>query len=285
MSRRDDLLPAVQRATYLEGRATSALRVTPSLLICGAQRCGTTSMYQALRQHPAALRPVARKGVHFFDDTTYLRGLSWYRAHFPLKATARLRSRRAGEPAFAFESSPYYLFHPAAPQRIAADLPDVKAMVLLRDPVERAYSAYTHEFERGYEHVPFEAALDLEESRLAGEEARLLRDPAYSSHAHRHQAYVRRGQYIDQVERLVAALGRDRVLVVDAEDFFTDPEPVWDEVVAFLGVSRAAPVFKRHNARPRSAMAPGVRAALDERFAEADQRLAAWWGRTPSWRR
>lgn len=282
---RDALLPAVQRTAYLTGRATASLRVVPNLLICGAQRCGTTSMYQTLRQHPAVLRPVARKGVHFFDDVTYLNGMPWYRAHFPLRAQVARRERQTGEAPVIFESSPYYLFHPAAPARIATALPAAKALVLVRDPVERAYSAYTHEFRRGYETEAFERALELEEQRLDGEEERLLADPGYASHPHRHQAYLRRGRYIDQIERLVAALGSDRVLVLDADDFFADPEPVWEQVCAFAGLSSFQPRFEQHNARPRTPMPAALREKLEVAFEDSDERLARWWGRTPSWRR
>lgn len=278
-------LPTVQRAAFLAGRATAPLRALPNLLICGAQRCGTTSMYQALRQHPAVLRPVARKGVHYFDDVTYLRGADWYRAHFPLRAEVAGTARRAGEPAVVFESSPYYLFHPAAAGRIARTLPGVRAIVLLRDPVERAYSAYTHEFGRGYETETFERALELEDERLAGEEQRLLADASYASHAHRHQAYLQRGMFVDQLERLTSALGPEHVHVVDAEDFFTDPQPVWDDISSFLGLSPFRPHFEQHNARPRSALPEALRARLRQRYDDADARLAAWWGRAPSWRR
>jgi hypothetical protein len=282
---REALLPAVQAAALAAGRVTSGLRMTPGLLICGAQRCGTTSMYQALRQHPAVLRPVTRKGVHYFDDTTYLNGMSWYRAHFPLQATGSLVGRRAGEPALTFESSPYYLFHPDAPRRIAADLPDVKVMVLVRDPVERAYSAFAHESARGYEPEPFERALELEPERLAGEAEKLLADPGYASDAHRHQGYLSRGRYIDQITRLVTELGRQRVHVVDADDFFVTPGDVWAEVTGFLGISAADVVFEKHNARPRSKLDPALRDKLRSQFEESDERLARWWGRTTSWRR
>jgi hypothetical protein len=242
-------------------------------------------MYQTLRQHPAALRAVARKGVHYFDDVSYVHGLAWYRAHFPLTAQIARRARRLGAPPVVFESSPYYLFHPAAAGRIGADLPGVKAIVLVRDPVERAYSAYTHEFRRGYETESFERALELENERLGGEEERLLADPSYASHAHRHQAYVHRGRYADQIVRLVDALGRDKVLVVDADDFFATPDPVWEEVSEFLSLAPFTPRFEQHNARPRSPMAPELRERLRESFADADTRLEQWWGRTPSWRR
>jgi sulfotransferase family protein len=282
---REALLPVVQSAAFVAGRSTSGLRMLPGLLICGAQRCGTTSMYQALRQHPAVLRPVGRKGVHYFDDVTYLNGPAWYRAHFPLTVVGRRLQRRTGERAVAFESSPYYLFHPCAATRIARDLPQVRVLILVRDPVERAYSAYTHEAARGYETERFERALELEPVRLAGEEEKLRVDDSYASHAHRHQAYVARGRYIDQIERMTAALGRDRVHVVDAEDFFTQPEPVWDEVRNFVGLSPADPVFEQHNARPRSSMADSLRTTLRAQFEDSDARLARWWGREPSWRR
>ena len=87
--------------------------------------------------------------------------MNWYRAHFPFAAQAALRTRRTGHPAMTFESSPYYLFHPLAAGRIARALPRVKVLILLRDPVERAYSAHAHELARGYETEPFERALSL----------------------------------------------------------------------------------------------------------------------------
>lgn len=279
------MLPTAQRLADHVGQMTWQLRMSPQFLICGAQRCGTTSMYQSLRQHPAVLRPVLRKGVHYFD-VGYPRGMAWYRSHFPLLRTAHRREKQVGQPVQTFESSPYYLFHPQAAPRIAADLPETKILILVRDPVERAYSAYAHEFARGYETEPFERALELESSRLAGEEDLLNADPAYRSFSHQHHGYVSRGHYYAQITRMVAAAGPDRIHVVDAEDFFTNPEPVWRDVVEFLGLSAdPMPEFKRHNARPRLALAPSARRSLEERFADSDERLARWWGRIPSWRR
>jgi hypothetical protein len=278
-------LPAARQLTVQAGRLTGRWRMTPTILICGAQRCGTTSMYQALRQHPAVLRPVLHKGVHYFD-VDYARGLNWYRAHFPLLVTAKRRAGRVGGPVQTFESSPYYLFHPLATQRIAVDLPDAKVLVLVRDPVERAYSAYTHEHARGYETESFERALELEDERLAGAEAQLIADPHSRNFAHQHHGYVHRGRYIDQIERAVAALGAERIRVLDAEDFWSDPLPVWQEVADFLQLPAAPdPDVKQHNARPRSSMDPALRHRLAERFADSDERLARWWGRDPSWRR
>ncbi len=79
---------AVQALSRGVGRLTSQARMLPAFLIVGGQRCGTTSMYRTMSQHPAILKPVLHKGVHYFD-TAYERGFDWYRGHFPLQATAR----------------------------------------------------------------------------------------------------------------------------------------------------------------------------------------------------
>ncbi len=192
----------------------------PGFLIVGAQRSGTTSLFRALALHPQVRSPLFHKGVHYFD-VQYTQGRSWYLGHFPL----RRPGRAPGEDSRVItgEASPYYIHHPAAPARIRADLPDVRLVVLLRDPVERAYSAYQHEVARGFEHEEFERALDLEPRRLAGETERLLANPGYRSLSHQHHAYVDRSRYARQVRRLFELFGEDRVLVLDSEDFFADP--------------------------------------------------------------
>ena len=279
------LQQAGQDAVLRFGRLTASARMSPGFLICGAQRCGTTSMYRALSQHPAVMKAVLHKGVHYFD-TGYLNGRGWYQAHFPLTVSAKRVEKREGVEPMTFESAPYYLWHPLAASRIAQDLPDVKIIVLLRDPAERAYSAYTHEKARDYETESFERALELEDGRLEGEEEKLIADPAYNSHSHQHHAYVHRGRYLPQLQRMEKEVGRDRLHVVDCDDFFADPEPAWREVIQFLDLpTDKIPVFDQHNARPRSPMSEELRNSLRAGFEADDAALAGWWGRTPSWRR
>ncbi|MGN6793574.1 MAG: sulfotransferase family protein [Streptosporangiaceae bacterium] len=267
------------------GRLTSQARMLPGVLIVGAQRCGTTSMYRTLSQHPAMLKAVLHKGVHYFD-MNYDRGMGWYRAHFPLRVSGQRAARITGDPALTFESSPYYMFHPCAADRIASDLPDVKLLVLVRDPVERAYSAYAHEIARGFETESFERALELEGERLRGEVERMAADPAYLSHAHQHQAYRARGRYCEQLDRLERIFGAERIHVVDSGDFFAKPEPEYDAVLDYLGLrNHGYPEFERHNARPRSAMSSALSAELAAYFEPFDQRLTKWLGKIPSWRR
>ncbi|MGI5225874.1 sulfotransferase domain-containing protein [Actinoallomurus sp. CA-142502] len=258
------------------GRLSAGLRALPDFLLVGTQRGGTTSLFRALAPHPGVTPPNFHKGVHYFD-VNYQRGIDWYRGHFPLRRGSRL----------AFESAGYYMHHPLAPERIAADLPGVKLLVLLRDPVERAYSAHKHELARGFEtETSFERALELEPARLAGEADRIRNEPGYLSHSHRHHSYLDRGHYADQIEVLFKLFGRERVHVAFAEDFFATPEPCYDAIVDFLGLERWRPAdFERHNARPSLPLSPGLQTRLAEHFAPYDERLATLLGEVPPWRR
>ena len=266
------------------GHRTASRRVLPTMLIIGAQRCGTTTLFKTLSQHPNFAGPTLRKGVHYFD-LHHDEPLDWYRAHFPTKSAVDAAQQRSGAGVIIGESSPYYLWHPLAADRIAQALPGVRVVALLRDPVERAYSAHAHELARGFETEPFERALELEAERLADQEAQLRAGTISRSLPHQHLAYVQRGEYIDQLERMATAIGRDHLLVLDAADFWAHPEQNWPAVTSFLGLSDHPVALERHNARARSPMSAELRAKLEEHFAPFDSRLARWWGRTPSWRR
>lgn len=281
----DRLRPALLAGADLVGRASSRHRALPSLLISGGQRCGTTSMYKALVQHPTIFRPTWRKGVHYFD-VGYDHGLDWYRSHFPLQRSLERSATRHDTNSLCFESSPYYLYHPLAAERIGADLPDVKVLVLVRDPVERAYSAHAHEVARGFETLSFTDALEAEAERVAGTEELLRRNPAASSDEHRHHGYRSRGEYATHLERLAGTVGHENLRVVDSHGFFATPEPIYHEVLSWLGVRPiGTPTFDQHNARARTTMPDDVRASLETHFRPFDEALGRWLGRTPSWRR
>src|SRR5919201_6138602 len=151
--------------------ATSPLRRLPGFLILGTRRGGTTSLFNYLLEHPsvAPLFPSAQniKGVHYFDKQ-HAKGRAWYRSHFPtviFSAFWRVRGYRM----IAGEASPYYLFHPWAPQRAHELVPHAKLIVLLRNPVDRAYSHYRERVRNGVEDLTFEEAIEREPARLAGE--------------------------------------------------------------------------------------------------------------------
>jgi hypothetical protein len=283
----DLLKRAVHVGSRGYGRLTAERRMLPSFLISGGQRCGTTSLYRALAAHPAVIKAVLHKGVHYFD-IAYDRGIRWYRGHFPLQRRADRIAETIGRPAQTFESSPYYMYHPHAMTRIATDLPDVRVVVLVRDPVERAYSQHAHEVARSFENeLDFLRALALEPTRLHGVVDQMVADPAAYSFSHQHHAYRARGEYIEYLVPMAKLLGRERIHVIDAGAFFAEPEKEYDAVLDFLGLPRVEmyPPFERHNARPRTGMPERIRAALSEYYAPYDARLAAWLGQKLSWMR
>jgi len=263
---------------------TGSVRMLPDYIIIGAQKCGTSSLYRYLNDHPL-VAPAAGKEVHYFD-WHYARGTRWYRAHFPTIAAREMVRARTGRPLTTGEASPYYLFHPHAPGRIKALLPNVKLIALLRNPVERALSAYHHQVRAGSEPLPFGEAMDQEPARLAPEVERLARDPEYKSAAHRRFSYLGRGLYADQLDAWFRLFPREQLLVLRSEDFFDQPAAVVGQVLQFLGLPPAdMKGFRRFNAGDYGTMDPAINARLTEYFAPHNERLYALLGRDLGWPR
>lgn len=276
-------LRGIARDAYVRASLlTAARRVEPDFILVGGQRCGTTSLFRAFEQHPQIERPTLNKGINFFD-LNYHRGSRWYRAHFPLDRSVR-RNTGQGERAAVFEASGYYMFHPLAPQRICRDLPKVKIVAMLRDPVERAFSAWKHERARGFDTVSFEEALETEEVRTGGERERMLADPEYQSFAYRHFSYAARGDYAPQLREFYSCLPAPQIHVIYSEDFFADAEREFARLTDFLGIGDSdGIIFKQHNARPSDPMPGRSREVLSGRYEGQVDELETLIGRRPPW--
>ncbi len=207
-----------------------------------------------------------RKEIHFFDRY-YDKGIDWYLAHFPL----------CGEYPVVGEASPFYLFHPEAPERVASVVPLAKFIVLLRNPVDRAFSQYHMKVERGLETLSFAEAIEREPQRLA-----TSNDPM--DLAWRHHSYLARGVYVDQLERWFDGFSRDRFSIVKSEDFYRDPETVLHQTQAFLGVRPHSPgTFKIHHQAEYPEMDPVMRQRLAAYFAPYNRQLYDLLGRDFGW--
>jgi sulfotransferase family protein len=276
----------VRWAALTAVRPTSGRRMLPDYVIAGAQRAGTTSLHRHLLGHPNVARALlGLKGMHYFS-TNYSRGFSWYRSHFPTNAAKARFEAANGSKLVAGEGSPYYLFHPLALERMADALPDAKVIVMLRDPVARAYSHYQHMLFEGLERVgSFEEALALEPERLEGEVDKILADPRYRSFHHQHHSYVARGHYAEQITKLWSLYPREQTLILRSEDFLADPAAGLAETVEFLGL----PAFefpaelREHNVGRYPKIDPDAKARLAEHFREPNERLYALLGRDMGW--
>ena len=260
---------------------TSGLRVLPDFLILGAQKSGTTSLFQYLMQH----RQIAsgfKKEVHYFD-WNYNKGLSWYRAFFPTRGHVARRERSLGR-YLCGEATPYYLFHPAVPKRVHSLLPNAKLIIVLRNPVDRAYSHYQHSVARGQEACSFEEAIVREPERLRGEEEKLLRDEAYVSEPHIRHSYFSRGCYVDQLHRWLEYYPIESFVIVRADELSEDPQRVCDAITGFLELPvQAVRTSRRHNANKYAAMSKSFRAELARCYREPNERLYALLGRDLGW--
>jgi hypothetical protein len=252
-------------------------RLAPSFIIIGAQRAGTTSLYTYLSEHPDIV-PARQKEIHFFDRN-YQRGIDWYRHQFRTAPRAVWSSRP-----ITGESTPYYLFHPLVAQRIQQSFPAIKLIVLLRNPVDRAFSHYHHSIQLGAETLLFEEAIAREPERLAGERERLIREPYYVSEPHIRYSYQARGVYVDQIASWLDVFPREQMLILKSEDLYADPPAVLQEVCSFLGLPfyRSAR-YQKYNQLDYSVMFPAIRITLLEYFAPHNERLYRLLGRDFGW--
>ena len=247
-------------------------RALPDAMIIGAMKSGTSSLHYYLTQHPAVIAPL-RKEVHYFD-LQYGKGERWYRANFG----------KAGQAGLNLDSSPYYLFHPLAPQRAHALVPEAKLIVLLRDPVRRAYSHYWHERDKKRERLSFEDAVAAEPERVGDDEQRLARGEIEQSHAHQHCTYLARGRYAEQLERWLRLYPRERLLVLQFEDLGRAPMVTLHRTLEYLGLPPLGRVkLEPRNARKYPPIKPATAERLREYFAPHNAALEALLGEPVRW--
>jgi len=206
----------------------------PDFLIIGGQRCGTSSLYYYLtEQH--GISSAATKEVHYFDDF-FARGINWYQAQFPTNAYKYSVEHFRNRHFLTGEASPYYIFHPNAPRRISAVLPHIKLILLIRNPIDRAYSQHWLEVKGRYETLSFEEAIKCEQDRIAGEREKMLSDENYHSFKHRRYTYLTRGIYIDQIEYWMNFFPREQFLFLKTEDLYSNPASIVRQTLEFLGI-------------------------------------------------
>jgi hypothetical protein len=205
-------------------------RRLPTFLVIGAARSGSSSLHDSLRQHPQVFVS-AIKEPHFFSyenkelprggpggpRRTWITDIDRYMELFD----------RAKPGVAAGEASVSYLYSAEAPDRIRHHVPDVRLIAILRNPVERAYSAFLYLRERGREpYADFVNALEAEDERVR-------EDWPHMWH------YRRMGFYGEQLARYYERFNRDQIHVLTLDDFVADPQRAMAAVYAHIGVDPA----------------------------------------------
>ncbi|MET3527152.1 sulfotransferase domain-containing protein [Phenylobacterium koreense] len=196
-------------------------------IIAGVQKAGTTALFDYLSDDPAYALPKTKE-VHFFDDET----IDWRNPDYAAYHAQFDWSR----PAIRGEATPIYIYWPNALERIAAYNPQIKLIIMLRDPVERAWSHWRMETSRGVEPHPFSWCIREGRQRLF---------EAEPWGVHREFSYVERGFYAEQMERALGLFGRDQVLIINADDLRSTPTESLARVAAFVGARARGAVEHR----------------------------------------
>lgn len=251
------------------GFFTGRWRSTPSFFLIGAHKSGTTSLYDYLSASPG-VHPARRKELNYYS-WTYHRSKFWYRALFPLAL--------GNHEFITGEATPNYLFHPNTPARLAADFPDARIIISLREPAARAYSHYRHTKRMGHEPLDFDDALRAEPDRLCDPDWDALGAAIYR------YSYRTRGFYAEQIRRWLEYFDREQMFIFPAESLFADPRSTCDEITNWLGVEPVQ--IDRFEARntggTEASPTPSAVADLREHFRPANEELFELLGSRFDW--
>ncbi len=188
------------------------------VLLIGAQKAGTTSLYRYMGQHPDIVFSRVKEITYFIDEEHYARGEGYYHEFFPATVGNRVVA----------SSHVHMLASEAAPERVRKYNPGMRFVVLLRHPSERAWSAYNYAKRNGWEKddIDIMAALQLERSRLGSSSHRDWRDLAYGFN----------GLYASHLSRWLEFFPREQFLILRTVDLNTDPKSCLEQVWKFLSL-------------------------------------------------
>ena len=234
-------------------------RILPSFLIVGAAKCGTTSLYNYLIQHEM-ISPSIRKEVNFWNQYPHF-GLNWYRGNFPIKSFSKRM--------ITGEATVNYLKFPSIAKKIKSDLPHVKIIILLRNPVDRTYSDYNYQVNRNKrEDLSFEDALTFETFRA-------INPYWYRTHS----------IYIDEIKPYFDVFPKDQILILDFNELIQNPQKLMDEVCEFLKIPKKNDWnFQVYNALEyKQNINPKTKKWLTEFFSPHNEKLFKFLNRRFNW--
>jgi hypothetical protein len=193
-------------------------------VIIGAQKSGTTTLFRYLAEHPAIYMPPEKETPFFSYDEYFEKGWDWF-----------LQGAFGDAPPDTLwgKASPQYMCFPQVPKRMAQQIPRVKCIAILRDPISRAYSHYRMSVRRGYESRSFEECIQTQLTAAGLEEGRLSSTPVNS--------YIAWGEYGRILSAYTRHFPREQMLILYTKDLASNPQDLLMKTYAFLGVGAVLP--------------------------------------------
>lgn len=240
----------------------------PDFLIVGQQKCGTTSLYSYLVKHPQIL-PALKKEIHFWNENLDL-GQDWYLSHFPAISS--------GSGYITGEASATYLDAVHIAPKIAKILPDIKIIVLLRNPVDRTISHY-HMRSRDRNE-----SASMQEAVFSGIVARDSGSGIKPIGSGQDNRYLAGSRYVELLRQWMSVIPRDQFLVLRSEDLFMNPMEVVNRTFDFLGVEpHELSSYRKSNSGSYVPIPEQSRQLLCDYFDAYNQQLEDYLGMTFDW--
>jgi len=257
----------------------SAQPPQPDFMIIGAEKSGTTSLYQYLRRHPNVLSSV-EKEIDFFD-MEYEQGIDWYLAHFPPvpeSTPAQSQTWLTGE------TSANYLYSDAAPQRVFEHFPHIKLAVILRNPIDRTVSRYSMMVRNGAEPRSLETVVKEEIALIQRASARFEDGQTIPYSVLNRCRHVGNSLYYYHLKRWLTCFSKEQLFVLQSENLFEQPAQTLSHLYSKFGLSaHTIQDYPKHNSGSYSPAESAVRQTLSDFFAPHTRKLEALLGRTFDW--
>ena len=269
ISKRTGKMPVPQEDTgkmpVIQNRNLKSVKV-PNFIIIGCQRCGTTSLYTYLAQHPQILTPI-KKEMDFFS-WHFDRGIDWYLAHFP--------PMPPGEQFLTGEASPSYFDSREAPERLYRLFPEAKLIVLLRNPVDRAISQFYRLTDLNWEGRSLDRVISDEIERLNQNPEYIIGEEPGN--------YLARGRYIEFIKNWRTFFPPEQLLILKSEDFYAGAATTVKQVLEFLDLPEYQ-LSEYQNANPGSyqPVNQSVRDWLRDYFRPYNQQLEEYLSTKFNW--
>jgi len=211
---------------------TGPIRSLPDFIIIGTARSGSTSLYYNICQHPCVLS-AAYDELGYFDSNFHL-GLNWYRSLFPTLFSKWIVKQKK-QFAITGEDTPFYIWNPLVAKRILKILPKIKLIVVLRNPVDRAYSNYHLGIRAGSENLSFEDAIQIELKKLNE-----INDE-FEHNVEKYtipRSYIAKGFYANQLKIWLELFNSEQLIIISTEDLESNPQGTLDKIYDFLKIPK-----------------------------------------------
>ena len=267
---------------------TGNLHTLPDFYIIGVVKGGTTSLFEYLMMHPNTIQPIGKE-IDFFGEY-YKRGVNWYKCCFPLKYQKNKAEKSVSSKIITGEATPRYIDYPHAAKRIKALTPNAKFILLLRNPIERAYSHYVMNFNNGDENLEtlsFEEAIQNEEKRISGEYEKMIENENYYSWKYYDYGYLNQGIYAKKIKNWYKVFPKESLLILQSEKMFSEPKILFKRVLEFLNLPEYTldkfEKFKPGNYSNAQKIQPEIRKKLEDYFENHNKELYQLLGEEFNW--